>query len=185
MRYLVNFLVVFLLLTGAQALAETPEEEARERAERSAPPGGFREGEVVKKDIEVYLDGKLVGAITPEELSKIQGKRIFTPRGPKRGRPVVDAIKGEGIKNAGTVNFIDDKGKKLSLQWDDLVRAERTVVLTYNFKGHLVLETDVNDSIPDHARDADEDKVREEMHKNRQRSLIFLRNVSRIEIESN
>ena len=199
-RYLIPPLFLSLLFTSAlllavpiafhtsPAIADTPEseeEEARERAERSAPPGGFRQGKITPQEVEIYLDGKKIGTVTPDELKQLEQKRIFSPRGPKVGWAVYDALLKEGVKNAKTVRFFDEKGKQLDLPWTDLERAKNEVVFTYNFNGQLILETDVSDKMPDHLKDTKEDQVREEMHKSRKRSLIFLRNVKRIELLSN
>lgn len=183
------FVVAFWIVPG-NAFAEEPaaaeaEAEEEENPAKFAPPGGFRQGVVTPKTVDVFLDGAQVGTITAEELEKLSERRIFSPRGPKKAWPVVDAIKNEGVKSAKHIRFINDAGKTLDLEWADVVRNRDTVVVGYNFFGELVLETDVNDKVPDHAKDADEDRVREEMHKKRQRSLIFLRNLSRIELTSN
>jgi hypothetical protein len=195
-RYLNHFSVFTLSLLMAAALLmprsviaadpeESEEEEARERAERSAPPGGFREGMITEKAVEIYLDGKKIGMVTNEEFEQLKNKEIFSPRGPKKGWMVMDAIQREGIKTARTVRFISQHGRQMDIAWNDLARFQDDVVLTFNFKGELVLETDVADKMPDHIRDMAEDRVRDEMHKSRQRSLIFLRNVKRIELISN
>lgn len=170
---------------AADAPAVEEQESEEDEAKKYAGPEGFRKGKVTQRSVEVYLDGKPIGTITPEELQQLQEKRIFSPRGPKVGWRVIEAIKGEGVTNAKTVRFISDKGKKIDLPWAELARAKDEVVLTYNFNGELILETDVSDKVPDHTTDAKEDQVREEMHKSRKRSLVFLRNVSRIELQSN
>ncbi len=168
---------------AAQAAEEAETEE--DEAGKYAGEKGFRQGKVSDRSVEIYRDGKKVGTVTGDELRGLEEKRIFSPRGPKVGWSVVEALKHEGVTEAKKVQFVSEKGRKLELNWDDLVRAKSEVVLTYNFNGELILETNVSDKMPDHMRDSQEDKVREEMHKNRKRSLIFLRGIERIEIQSN
>lgn len=177
---------------GANQAWAAVEEEEEDNTHKYAGEKGFRQGEVVKKSVEIILDGKSIGTVTDEKLSQLKEKKIYSPRGPKVGWRVMDALNGEGIQSAKSVHFSNTWGKRLDLQWSDLQRQRDKVVLTYNFNGELVLETDTSDNSPDRMAEVkgelteeEEEAIRKEMHKNRQKSLIFLRNVAKIEIDSN
>ena len=155
----IGLLAVMGWVVPGNAGAEQPsaaeaEAEEEENPAKFAPPGGFRQGVVTPKTVDVFLDGAKVGTITEAELEKLAERRIFSPRGPKKAWPVVDAIRNEGVKSAKNIRFINEAGKSLDLEWADVVRNRETVVVGYNFFGELVLETDVNDKVPDHAKDA-------------------------------
>jgi hypothetical protein len=101
---------------------------------------------------------------------------------------VVDVLKHYGITEGKTINFYNKKNKKISLTWDDLMSQKDTVTFTYNFKGELIVASDVAKQVPEEIRSTDprdaetEDERRAQMHKQRQHSLIFFRDVRRVEV---
>jgi hypothetical protein len=178
------------LTAEEQEAGETEEDEAK----KYAGPEGFRKGNVSQHSLDIFLDGKKVVTFTGKDLEQLAERKIFSPRGPKVAWPVLGAIEKAGIKSAKTVRFVSGKGKNIDLAWTELVRAKEDVVLSYNFNGELILETDVADKVPDRIKEVkpepgkdleQEEKVRKQMHKDRKRSLIFLRNIARIDLLSN
>jgi len=167
---------------------ESTEDEERERLERMAPPGGAREGALADLPIAIVVNGAKKAAFTGSDLDKLQSITTFTPRGDKKSWAVVDVLKNYGVDAGKTVNFYNKKNKKISLSWEELLREKEKVTFTYNFKGELIVSTDVADRVPEEVRSTDprdaktEDQRREQMHKQRQRSLIFFRDVRRVEV---
>lgn len=172
------------------AAAETPEEEAKERAERMAPPGKARQGVLADQPVEIFVDGQKKGQFTGADLDQLPATAAFSPRGKKTSWTVLDVLKKYNISAGKTIHFYDEKGKKISLPWEDLLREKENVNFSYNYKGELIVSTDVSDKLPEEVRSTDprdaetEELRREQMHKQRQRSLIFFRDVRRVEIES-
>jgi hypothetical protein len=173
---------------SAKPPVESAEDEAKERLERMAPPGGVREGTLATQPIDVLVNGVKKAQFTGADLDKLQALTAFTPRGGKKSWTVLEVLKNYGVAAGKTVNFYNKKNKKISLQWDELQRQEEKVTFTYNFKGELIVSTDVADKVPENVRSTDprdaqtEDQRREQMHKQRQRSLIFFRDVRRVEV---
>jgi len=167
---------------------ETPEEAAKERQERLAPQGGAREGELAKLPIAILVNGVKKAEFTGADLDKLNAVTAFTPRGGKKSWTVMDVLKNYGITEGKTINFYNKRDKKISLSWEDLQREKEKVTFTYNFKGELIVTSDVANQVPKEIRSTDprdaqtEDARREEMHKQRQRSLIFFRDVRRVEV---
>jgi len=167
---------------------ETPEEAAKERQERLAPKGGVREGELSKLPIELAVNGVKKAEFTGVDLDKLPAITAFTPRGGKKSWLVVDVLKTYGITEGKTINFYNKKNKKISLPWDNLMNQKKPVTFTYNFKGELIVTSDVAKQVPKDVRSTDpqdaktEDARREQMHKQRQRSLIFFRDIRRVEV---
>jgi len=167
---------------------ETPEEAAKERLERLAPPGGIREGTLADQPIDVLVNGVKKAQFTGADLNKLDAITAFTPRGDKKSWSVLDVLKNYGVGSGKTVSFYNRRNKKISLAWEDLQREKEKVTFTYNFKGELIVATDVADQVPDEVRATNpqdaktEDQRREQMHKQRQRSLIFFRDVRRVEV---
>ncbi|MBI3620656.1 MAG: hypothetical protein HY208_00510 [Nitrospirae bacterium] len=174
--------------TASKPPVESPEDEAKERLERLAPEGGVREGSLATQSIEILVNGTKKAAFTGSDLDKLQPITAFTPRGGKKSWAVVDVLKNYGVDTGKSVNFYNKKNKKISLAWDELHRQKEKVTFTYNFKGELIVSTDVADRVPEDVRSTDprdaqtEDQRREQMHKQRQRSLIFFRDVRRVEV---
>jgi hypothetical protein len=188
---LITFVLLSLVLTSTGRAArpdETQEEEAKERLERLAPQGGVREGELAKLPIELAVNGAKKAVFTGDDLDKLPAITAFTPRGGKKSWTVVDVLKHYGITEGKTINFYNKKNKKISLTWSDLMNQKETVTFTYNFKGELIVTSDVAKQVPKDVRSTDprdaktEDERRAEMHKQRQRSLIFFRDVRRVEV---
>ncbi|HEY5649725.1 MAG TPA: hypothetical protein VIU33_09505, partial [Nitrospiria bacterium] len=100
--------------TGSSVLAAVGEEE-EDNTHKYAGEKGFRQGKVTKKSIEIVLDGKSVGELTEQDLTQLDEKQIYSPRGPKVGWRVMDAINGEGIKSGKAVHFLNGRGKRLDL----------------------------------------------------------------------
>jgi hypothetical protein len=167
---------------------EPAEDEAKERLERLAPQGGVREGELAKLPIAIAVNGAKKAQFTGSDLDKMKAITTFTPRGDKKSWAVIDVLKNYGITEGKTINFYNKRNKKISLSWDDLMNQKQKVTFTYNFKGELIVSTDVADQVPEEIRSTDprdaktEDERREQMHKQRQRSLIFFRDVRRVEV---
>jgi len=191
MMALISVVMLSLVFTSASRAAnpdETQEEEAKERLERLAPQGGVREGELAKLPIELAVNGAKKAAFTGADLDKLPTITAFTPRGGKKSWTVVDVLKHYGITEGKTINFYNKKNKKISLAWSDLMSQKETVTFTYNFKGELIVASDVAKQVPEEIRSTDprdaetEDERREQMHKQRQRSLIFFRDVRRVDI---
>lgn len=185
--------MIFLSLAFASASwaanpDASPEEEAKERQERLAPQGGVREGELAKLPIELAVNGAKKAEFTGADLDKLPAITAFTPRGGKKSWLVADVLKTYGITEGKTINFYNKKNKKISLPWDDLMNQKKTVTFTYNFKGELIVASDVANQVPEEIRSTDprdaktEDERRAQMHKQRQRSLIFFRDVRRVDI---
>lgn len=162
--------------------AETEKEEVSEEVKRDLGPEGARPGILADRPVEVYVNGERKGEFTKSDLGSLTWKKVFSPRGPRKGWSVVDVMKAKGITHAKEVRFINRKGKQIVVPWKRLLQAKDTPVFSYNFNGELIVMSDVSDKIPDHLRDAQEDKLRDEMHKARKRSLIFFRGVTRIEL---
>jgi hypothetical protein len=187
-----------LLLSAGSGWAATPaspntpkepaEDEAKERLERLAPEGGVREGELTKLPIQLAVNGVKKAEFTGADLDKLPAVTAFTPRGGKKSWLVAEVLKNYGITEGKTVNFYNKRNKKISLSWDDLMSQKQTVTFTYNFKGELIVTSDVAKQVPKDVRSTDprdaktEDERRAEMHKQRQRSLIFFRDVRRVEV---
>jgi len=191
MMALISVVMLSLVFTSASRAAnpdEMQEEEAKERLERLAPQGGVREGELAKLPIELAVNGAKKAAFTGADLDKLPTITAFTPRGGKKSWTVVDVLKHYGITEGKTINFYNKKNKKISLAWSDLMSQKETVTFTYNFKGELIVASDVAKQVPEEIRSTDprdaetEDERREQMHKQRQRSLIFFRDVRRVDI---
>jgi hypothetical protein len=188
---LISFVLFSLVFTSGSWAANpdaSPEEEAKERLERLAPKGGIREGELAKLPIELAVNGVKKAEFTGADLDKLPAVAAFTPRGGKKSWLVVDVLKNYGVTEGKTINFYNKKNKKISLPWDDLMNQKKTVTFTYNFKGELIVTSDVAKQVPKDVRSTDpldaktEDERREQMHKQRQRSLIFFRDVQRVEV---
>lgn len=180
--------LVFASTGRAANSNETQEEEAKERLERLAPKGGVREGELAKLPIELAVNGAKKATFTGADLDKLPAITAFTPRGGKKSWLVAEVLKHYGITEGTTINFYNKRNKKISLAWSDLMSQKETVTFTYNFKGELIVASDVAKQVPKEIRSTDprdaetEDKRREQMHKQRQRSLIFFRDVRRVDI---
>ena len=170
------------------ALAETAEEEEKERRERTAPAGGSREGLIADHPVEILVNGVKKGQFTGADLQKLPSTAAFSPRGKRTSWTVMEVLNAYQIPPGATINFYNEKDKKMSLPWEELVRQKDKVNFSYNFKGELILSTDVADKVPEEVRSTDhrdagtEDQRREEMHKQRKRSLIFFRDVRRVEV---
>jgi len=191
MMPLIAVVLLSLLFASSSQAANpdaTPEEEAKERLERLAPKGGVREGELAKLPIEIAVNGAKKAEFTGADLDKLPSVTAFTPRGGKKSWTVVDVLNHYGITEGKTINFYNKKNKKISLTWDDLMSQKKAVTFTYNFKGELIVASDVANQVPEEVRSTDpqdaktEDERREQMHKQRQRSLIFFRDVRRVEV---
>lgn len=189
----ISFVVVSLLFAAGSWAAnpkedETPEEAAKERLERLAPQGGVREGTLATQPIPIVVNGAKKAEFTGADLDKLKAITTFTPRGDKKSWAVVDVLKNYGVDAGKNVNFYNKKDKKISLSWEELLHQKEKVTFTYNFKGELIVSTDVADRVPEGVRSTDprdaqtEDQRREQMHKQRQRSLIFFRDVRRVEV---
>jgi hypothetical protein len=190
---LTSFVFLSLLFASSgwpanPAAPEAPEDEAKERLERLAPPGGIREGALANEPVAIIVNGTKKGQFTGADLDKLPSTAAFTPRGGKKSWTVLEVLKAQGVTSGKTVNFYTKKDKKISLPWEDLQRQKNKVTFSYNFKGELIVSTDIADRVPEDVRSTDprdagtEDKRREEMHKQRQRSLIFFRDVRRVEV---
>jgi hypothetical protein len=145
---------------------------------------------IADHSVVIFLDGTKKGQFTGNDLEQLPATAAFSPRGKRQSWPVLEVLQQYGVTAGTTLNFYNHKGKKISLPWEDLLREKENVNFSYNYKGELILSTDVSDRLPEEVRatdprDADtEDLRREQMHKQRQRSLIFFRDVRRVEIES-
>jgi hypothetical protein len=187
-----------LLLSAGNGLAATSaspnspkelaEDEAKERLERLAPKGGVREGEIATLPIAIIVNGAKKAEFTGDDLDKLPATTTFTPRGDKKSWAVADVLKNYGITEGKTISFYDKRNKKISMPWEDLLNQKQPVVFTYNFKGELIATADVSERVPEDIRSTNprdaktEDERRAQMHKQRQRSLIFFRDVRRVEV---
>ncbi|MEW6325807.1 MAG: hypothetical protein AB1515_10530 [Nitrospirota bacterium] len=170
------------------AAPESAEDEAKERLERMAPPGGVREGTIAEHPVEILVNGVKKGAFTGADLQQLPATAAFSPRGKRTSWTVLEVLKKYNITSAKSLNFYNQKNRKISLPWEDLTRQKEKVNFSYNYKGELILSTDVADRLPEEVRSTDprdaetEDQRREEMHKQRKQSLIFFRDVRRVEV---
>jgi hypothetical protein len=167
---------------------ESAEDEAKERLERLAPKGGVREGELSTRPIELTVNGDKKAQFTGADLDKLTAITSFSPRGDKKSWVVVDVLKHYGITEGKTITFYNKRNKKISIPWDDLLNQQQPVVFTYNFKGELIATADVEERVPEEIRSTNprdaktEDERRKQMHKQRQRSLLFFRDVRRVDV---
>jgi len=173
---------------AAPATPESAEDEAKERLERMAPADGSREGVIANDPVEILVNGVKKGQFTGADLQKLPSTAAFSPRGKRTSWTVMEVLNAYKISPGASIDFYNKKNKKMSLPWEELVRQKDKVNFSYNFKGELIVSTDVADKVPEEVRSTDhrdagtEDKRREEMHKQRQRSLIFFRDVRRIDV---
>lgn len=191
-----SFLLSILFVSHGWAAApatpesapESAEDEAKERAERLAPPGGAREGVIADHPVEILVNGVQKGRFTGADLQRLPATAAFSPRGKRTSWTVLEVLKAYDVTSGKSINFYNKKNRKISLPWEDLLRQQEKVNFSYNYKGELIVSTDVADRLPEEVRSTDprdadtEDQRREEMHKQRQRSLIFFRDVRRVEV---
>jgi len=164
---------------------ETPEQEEEEAKVRRAPAGGVREGKITPETVEVYLGSEKKGTITGPEIEKLPSTSVFSPRGPKKAWYVSDVLKANGLDDSKikAVTFINAKGKQITLPWKTIVNSKQKVVLSYNFNGELNVMAEKNVTEKEIPAGANEDELRDFMHKQRRQSLIFFRKVAKISVE--
>ena len=190
MRAVSFMLVLFIAVGGAPLIPASTvlAEEELPRSEKLAPPGGTRQGIIADQPVVVVVNGVEQGQFTGADLERLPSTAAFSPRGKRKSWTVLEVLKSYGITSGKTIHFYNKKNKQMALPWEELVRQKEKVNFSYNFKGELILSTDVADRLPEEVRstdlrDADTEGLRrEEMHKQRKRSLIFFRDVRRVEV---
>ncbi|MFQ5417102.1 MAG: hypothetical protein ACE5FL_08675 [Myxococcota bacterium] len=174
-------MIAALGVAGLSAAGESEEDEQK----KYAKPGSFRTGVLNElRSVEIVVDGESKAVLKANDLDKLRHVTIFSPRGPRKSWRVVDALSSVGVETGQRIHFVSEDGKRLELEWADFVDQQERVVLVYNFKGHLVLDTDSGHELTKQTDGMDEEAVRALMHEARHKSLIFLRNVERIEVTS-
>jgi hypothetical protein len=119
-------------------------------------------------------------------MEELPSTSVFSPRGPKKAWFISDVLKAAGFDDSKvkSVTFASVKGKKITLPWTTIVNSKQKVVLSYNFNGEVNVMAEKNITEKAVPADATEDELRDFMHKQRRKSLIFLRNVARISVET-
>jgi hypothetical protein len=199
-RIITAFASLCLLLTSVNGRAAVPassnppvdsaREGARQRPERMLPPDpprSLREEATAGQPVEIIVNGARKAVFTSSDLDKLQSASAFTTKNGKKSWDVVAVLKTYGIDKGKSVNFYDNRNKKLTLSWDELHNRKKAL-FTYNPRGKLVLLAGVAERLPGDARstaprDAQtKDQQREQMRKEYQSNLIVFLGVRRVEV---
>jgi hypothetical protein len=151
-------------------------EGVTERLERMGPPHrGMRESATPTQPIEIAVNGAKKATFTGSDLNTLQP--ISTSRSGDKSWSVVDILKKYGIDKGKSVDFYNNRNKKVSLSWDQLLGQKEKAIFTYNRRGELILLAGVAKQAP-----GTTDQQREQMRKDPQRNPNYLHDVRRMEV---